>query len=82
MNSWLLMYIIGFVLMFSLMLIANRGIKFKEIKIKSFLKAIAICFGSWISMYVIAIMLVKTPSTIFFMKSKRMAKRKSCAYDI
>ena len=59
MNSWLLMYIIGFVLMFSLMLIANWGIKFNEIKIKPFLKSIAICFGSWISMYVIAIKLIK-----------------------
>ena len=59
MNSWLLMYLIGVVLMVSLMFITNRDVKFKEIKIKPFLKSMAICLGSWIGMYVIAIMLIK-----------------------
>lgn len=59
MNSWLLMYLIGVVLMVSLMFITNRDVKFKEIKIKPFLKSMAICLGSWIAMYVIAIKLIK-----------------------
>lgn len=59
MNSWLLMYIIGVVLMFSLMFVTNRKVKFNEIKIKPFLKSLVICLGSWIAMYVIAIILIK-----------------------
>lgn len=59
MNSWLLMYLIGIVLMISLMFFANKHVKIKDIKLKLFLKSIFICLGSWISMYIIAIMLFK-----------------------
>lgn len=59
MNSWLLMYLIGIILMISLTFFTNRNVKTKDIKLKALLKSIIICFGSWISMYVIAIMLIK-----------------------
>ena len=50
------MYIIGVVLMFILMLITNRGVKLKEIKIKPFLKSIAVCIASWGGMFYLALL--------------------------
>lgn len=51
----LLFYLIGVILMFTLVLIANRGVKIKEIKLKPFLRSLALCFGSWVAIYIIAI---------------------------
>ena len=58
MKVLLLFYLIGVILMFILVLIANRGVNIKKIKPKPFLKTLALCLGSWVAMYIVAIHLI------------------------
>ena len=54
MKTLLWYYLSGVIMMFILVIIANKDVKFKEIKIVPFLKLLLICLGSWVSIYVIA----------------------------
>lgn len=53
------MYVIGVVLMIVLTFIANIGVNIREIKLKRFLRTILISLGSWVSMFIIAVMFIK-----------------------
>ena len=59
MKAIIWMYVIGVVLMIVLTFIANIGVNIREIKLKRFLRTILISLGSWVSMFIIAVMFIK-----------------------
>ena len=52
---WLIFYLVGVIAMFSLVLIANRHISRKGWKLKAAIKTLAVCLGSWIAVYALAV---------------------------
>lgn len=59
MKAIIWMYVIGVVLMIVLTFVANIGVNIREIKLKRFLRTILISLGSWVSMFIIAVMFIK-----------------------
>lgn len=55
MAGWIAFYVSGFVAMAILIILANRGVNVKRIKFSAVMKTLLACFGSWITVFIVAL---------------------------